>query len=88
VAVVFIPSLLQAYTGGASQVRVEAKNLRQLLEALDERYPGLKERLTDDRGEVRPEIVAAIDGETEHLGLLEPVGEETEVHFIPSVSGG
>jgi molybdopterin synthase sulfur carrier subunit len=88
VPTVFIPSLLRELTGGATQVRVQAKNLRELLDNLDAAHPGMKERLTDEDGRIRPEIVAAIDGETEHLGLLEPLNEDTEVHFIPAIGGG
>jgi molybdopterin converting factor small subunit len=88
VPVVFIPSLLRGLTDGATQVRVGGKNLRELLANLDAMHPGMKERLTDDEGRIRPEIVAAIDGETEHMGLLEPLSEDTEVHFIPAIGGG
>ena len=86
--VVFIPSLLRGLTGGATQVQVAGRNLRELLDNLEAAHPGMKERLTDDTGRIRPEIVAAIDGETEHLGLLEPLSEATEVHFIPAIGGG
>ncbi|MCA9824199.1 MAG: MoaD/ThiS family protein [Dehalococcoidia bacterium] len=86
--IVFIPSLLRELTAGATQVRVEGKNLRELLENLEAAHPGMKERLTDDSGRIRPEIVAAIDGETEHLGLLEPLQADTEIHFIPAIGGG
>ena len=92
--IVFIPSLLRGLTGGASQVQVEAKNLRELLDNLDAAHPGMKELIKKvtamifGRERIRPEIVAAIDGETEHLGLLEPLNEDTEVHFIPAIGGG
>ena len=87
-AVVWIPSLLQGLTGGAGTVTVPGATLRQVIENLDARYPGLKERLLDEQGRLRMEIVAAIDGATSHLGLIEPVGEDTEIQFIPAISGG
>lgn len=86
--VAFIPSLLRDVTGGASQVRVEARNLRELLDNLEAIHPGVKARLMDDENRLRPEIVAAIDGETEHMGMLEPLQENSEVHFIPAIGGG
>ncbi len=86
--VVFIPSLLRGLTDGATRVHVDGKNLRELLDNLEALHPGMKERLTDDEGRIRPEIVAAINGETEHMGLLEPLHEDTEVHFIPAIGGG
>lgn len=88
-AIVFVPSLMRDLTGGASRVEVSASNLRQLLDALDAAYPGMKARLVDEEsGRIKPEIVAAVNGETEHMGLLEPIGESTEVHFIPAIGGG
>ena len=87
-ATVFIPSLLESLTGGARTVEVSGRNLRQVINALDERYPGMKERLLDEDGALIPEILAAIDGETNHLGLLQPVTETTEIQFVPAIGGG
>ena len=87
-ATVFIPSLLEGLTGGARTVEVSGRNLRQVINALDERYPGMKERLLDEDGALIPEIMAAIDGETNHLGLLQPVTESTEIQFVPAIGGG
>ncbi|MCY3505958.1 MAG: MoaD/ThiS family protein [Dehalococcoidia bacterium] len=87
-ATVFIPSLLEGLTGGARTVEVSGRNLRQVINALDERYPGMKERLLDEDGALIPEIMAAIDGETNHLGLLQPVTETTEIQFVPAIGGG
>jgi len=88
VATVFIPSLLEGLTGGARTVEVSGRNLRQVINALDERFPGMKERLLDEDGALIPEILAAIDGETNHLGLLQPVTETTEIQFVPAIGGG
>ncbi|MDE2932855.1 MAG: MoaD/ThiS family protein [Chloroflexota bacterium] len=87
-ATVFIPSLLEGLTGGARTVEVSGRNLRQVINALDERYPGMKERLLDEDGALIPEIMAAIDGETNHLGLLQPVTDTTEIQFVPAIGGG
>ena len=48
----------------------------------------MKERLLDEEGALIPEIMAAIDGETAHLGLLQPVNEATEIQFVPAIGGG
>jgi molybdopterin converting factor small subunit len=87
-AVLFIPSLLRPITDGADRVRVDAANLRGAIDALDAAHPGTRARLLDDRGELREGIVAAIDGETTHLGMIQPLRADSEVHFIPAVSGG
>ena len=87
-ATVYIPSLLEGLTGGARTVEAPGRNLRQVINALDECYPGMKERLLDEDGALIPEIMAAIDGETNHLGLLQPVTEATEIQFVPAIGGG
>lgn len=87
-ATVFIPSLLEGLTGGARTVAVPGRNLRQVIDALEARFPGMKARLLDEEGRLIPEIMAAIDGETNHLGLLQPVGEASEIQFVPAIGGG
>ena len=69
------------------RVVVEGKNVRQIIESLDQKYPGFKNRLVED-GRVKPNISVAIDGEITPLGMIEKVSEESEVHFLPAISGG
>ena len=49
---VFVPTMLQATTGGVKEVEVAARNVRQVIEQLDERFPGIANRLMED-GEIR-----------------------------------
>jgi molybdopterin converting factor small subunit len=86
-AVVFISAMLQPLTGGVSQVRVAGRTIRTIINNLEERFPGVKERLLQD-GDLRPDIAIAVDGEMGLAGLAEQVGEDSEVHFIPPISGG
>ena len=75
-----IPQRLQARTHGRARLEVEASNVRALLAELEERFPGL--------GEVLGEGAVAIDGEIVNDPLLEPVGPDSEVHFLPKLGGG
>lgn len=86
--VVWIPSLLRDFTGGASTVEVPGRTLRQVINNLNDRYPGIKERLIDEDGQLHADIAAAIDGDTEHLGLIQPLDDNSEIQFVPAVSGG
>ena len=86
-ATVFIPTMLQKMTGGIKQVDLEAKNVRQVIEELERLYPGIKDRLVED-GAIRSNLAVAIDGEITRMGLLEKVGENSEVHFVPAIGGG
>ena len=86
-AKIFIPTMLQSLTAGTKQVDLEARNIRQVIERLDEMYPGIKDRLVED-GEIRPNLAIAIDGDVAIMGMLEKVGENSEVHFVPAIGGG
>ena len=79
--------MLQALTGGEKKVEVDAPNLKQVIDCLEELYPGLKSRLLED-GQLRSNLAVAIDGEVARVGLLEKVQAENEVHFIPAIGGG
>jgi molybdopterin synthase sulfur carrier subunit len=79
--------MLQPLTGGVQQVEVEANNVRQVVDRLEELYPGMKERLVEE-GRIKRNLVVSIDGEIARMGLLEKVGEHSEVHFVPAIGGG
>ncbi|MGE4608775.1 MAG: MoaD/ThiS family protein [Myxococcota bacterium] len=80
-ATVILPARFSEWTGGVEQVDVDARDVRQLIRALDERFPGLGEKLRDG-------TAIAIDGEIINDPLLEPIEPDSEVHFLPPVSGG
>jgi len=84
---IFIPTMLLSLTSGTKRVEMEARNVRQVIERLDEMFPGIKERLVED-GEIRPSLAIAIDGDVAIMGMLEKVGENGEVHFVPAIGGG
>lgn len=86
-ATVFIPTMLQPMTGKVKQVELEGRNVRQVIDQLDELYPGIKDRLVEE-GQLRSNLAVAIDGEVARLGLLEKVAESSEVHFVPAIGGG
>ena len=79
--------MLQALTGGDKKVEVDAFNLQQVIDGLETLYPGMKSRLVEN-GQLRSNLAVAIDGELARMGLLEKVGEESEVHFVPAIGGG
>jgi sulfur-carrier protein len=39
-------------------------------------------------GDLKPHIAVAVDGEVSVLGVVERVGADSEVHFIPALGGG
>jgi molybdopterin synthase sulfur carrier subunit len=74
-------------TGGADRVTVPGRTVRQVIESLEAAYPGMKARLVQD-DHLNPSLGVAVDGVVSRLRLRQPVGETSEVHFLPAVSGG
>ena len=74
-------------TGAQQQVNVPGKTVGQVIDALDAAYPGMRGRLCDgDR--LDPAVAVAVDGRIARLGLLAPVGEQSEIRFLLTISGG
>jgi len=86
-AKVFIPSLMQKLTNGQDILDINGATVREIIENLEQNYPGIKVRLVD-KYKMKSNISVAVDGEVSPLGLLEKVSENSEVHFIPAVGGG
>jgi hypothetical protein len=84
---VYIPSLLQNLTGGKGELEIAGSTVREAIRNLERIHPGLEERLIDS-GQLRANISVAVDGEITPLGLLEQVGEDSEIHFVAAIKGG
>lgn len=86
-AKVFIPFSLQEMTGGLRELEVPGANVREIVDQLEGLYPGVREQLVDGN-HLRLNITVAVDGEISPMGLLEEVGEASEVHFVAAIRGG
>jgi len=89
-ATIRIPTPLQSLTGGLSEVEAAGENLKALIESLEVTYPGFKERLLDDSGELRRFVNIYINEEDIRFldGLQTAVGKDAEVSIVPAVAGG
>ena len=84
---IWIPALHRDITGGVDRVKVEGATVREVIDALDAQYPGLRARLCDEEG-IRPSIAVAIDGVIANRGLRHKLETPSEIHFVPAMSGG
>ena len=81
VRVVLASSFGGTLTGGVKEFSLEARTLRDVIRALDERYPGLGEHLEE-------ETTVAIDGDLHEVRYSQPVRPGCEIFFIPKIEGG
>ncbi len=85
-----IPTALRRVTQGQGEVQVEAKTIGELIEKLEEEFPGIKERLVDEDGEIRKFVNFFVNDED--IRFLK--GKDTElkdgdvVAIIPAIAGG
>ncbi len=84
---VFIPSQMRDLSGGVESVEIEGATVGSIINALDERFPGMGEALTDG-GDLRSSVAVVINTEAARLGLYERVPPGAEVHFVPALAGG
>jgi sulfur-carrier protein len=78
---VLLSGTLKQLAGGASEIEVEARDVRQLLRELSERYPELGPHLESG-------YAIAIDGEIFQDAWFAPIRPDSEVHLVPAIRGG
>ena len=84
---IWIPSLHRDLTDGAEIVTVDGETVGDVVAQLDALFPGMAARLCQD-GRIRPYIAVSVDNEVTRRGLRQRLTQPSEIHFIPSLSGG
>ena len=87
-----IPSYLRPYAGGQSRVEINSspKTVAEALAGLWKSYPGLRDRIVTEQGEVREYVNIFVGDENirDSGGLATLVGDGCEIMIVPSVAGG
>jgi molybdopterin converting factor small subunit len=89
-----IPGPLLSFTGGRSLVEADAAptvaTVEEALGQLWRLYPGLRERVLTEQGQVRPHVNVFVGSDSirDTGGLSTPVKDRAEIAIIPAVSGG
>ena len=81
VRVVLSTGVSMERTAGETEFDIEAKNLRGVIRAMDERFPGLGEFLEE-------ETTVAIDGEIHETAYFQALRDGCEVYFLPKIEAG
>ena len=85
-----IPTPLRTLTGGLKEITAEGNTVADVIDYLEARYPGVKERLCDDSGQLRRFVNIFVGGEDIRFvdGLGTRVTDGSDVSIVPAVAGG
>ena len=83
---VLIPGALRSYTG-ASHVDAAGATLGELLADLDRQYAGIRFRMVDELGRIRPHMRIFVNGQATHE-LTRPLQQADGVFIVQALSGG
>ena len=85
-----IPTPLRRMTNGKDKVEVESDNLGDLEEKLNSEFPGFKDRLVDEEGELRYFVNIYLNGEDVRFmdGLNTSTSSGDEISIVPAGAGG
>ncbi len=87
-----IPRALREFTAGQGALKLEASpaTLADALSMLWALYPGLRDRIADEQGQIRQHINIFIGDEHVRYmgGLASPISDGCDISIVPAVSGG
>ena len=90
--IVYIPGALQEFSEGQSEVELKGSpsTLADVLSALWIIFPGMRDRVVSETGEIREHINIFIGDEDIRFtgGLTSPVPDGAEISIVPSITGG
>src|SRR2546427_13229891 len=87
---VILPHVLRAKIGNLKSVTAAGSTIREIIDALDHDFPGLRFNVCHETGELRPYVNIFLDREDIRYlqGLDTPVRTGANIHILQSVAGG
>jgi len=87
--IVRIPAALRPLTGGQDEVKAKGGTIGEILDDLDQRHPGLKDRLVDAKGVRRFINIYLGEEDVRFLkGLATEVKSGDSISIVPAIAGG
>ena len=85
-----IPTPLRRVTDGQDKVDTNGATLREIIDSMESQFPGIKERLCDENGDLRNFVNVYVNGEDVRFleGIHSATGDGDEISIVPAVAGG
>lgn len=89
-AKVRIPTPLQKLTQNKGEVAAAGATIKDVLADLEKQFPGIRERLYDEKGALRRFVNFYVNNEDIRFmsGETTPVKDGDEVSIVPAIAGG
>jgi molybdopterin synthase sulfur carrier subunit len=87
--IVRIPTPLRTLTGGADEVPATGETVGEVIEDLERRHPGIRERLLDEKGVRRFVNIYVGEDDVRFLdGLRTTIKSGDQISIVPAIAGG
>ncbi len=85
-----IPTPLRKLTSGMGEVIIEGHTVQEMIENLEKQYPGMRERLCDEGGDLRRFLNFYLNEQDIRFiqGKETPIKEGDEISIVPAIAGG
>lgn len=85
-----VPTPLRKFTNGADEVKAQGNTVRALVDDLESKFPGIKERICDETGKIRRFVNVYVNGDDiRFLQNMETALKEGDaISIVPAIAGG
>jgi len=85
-----VPTPLRRFTAGSEEVAAAGESIKSVIEDLERNHPGMRERLLDDKGEVRRFVNIYLNGDDIRFldQLNSRVKDGDDISIVPAIAGG
>ena len=85
-----VPTPLRKFTGGSDVVEAAGASVKAIIEDLERRHAGIRERLLDDKGDLRRFVNVYLNGDD--IRFLEQLNSKVkdgdDISIVPAIAGG
>jgi molybdopterin synthase sulfur carrier subunit len=85
-----VPTPLRKFTQGIDEVNAQGANVKSVVEDLEKKYPGIKERICDESGKIRRFVNVYVNGDDIRFlqNLETSLKEGDAISIVPAIAGG
>ena len=85
-----VPTPLRKFTQGIDEVNAQGANVKSVVEDLEKKYPGIKERICDESGKIRRFVNVYVNGDDIRFlqNLETSIKEGDNISIVPAIAGG